>query len=112
MAIVIGLLLSLGAYIAPGSAQVIVPPQPANLVLVTVDAHVTFDSTTGLYTYSYNVTSSPSSIQEVWAFSVRFTGGVSNVSAPAGWTGIPLRDRQIVTWADHRCRAHPTRFRR
>jgi len=85
----------------PGTtlAQVIVPPQPSNLVLVSVDAQVVFDSVSNLYTYTYRVSSSAASPQEVWFFAVRFSGSVVNPAAPPGWSGFVHRDRPIVSWA-------------
>src|SRR2546425_1685014 len=78
-------MMTLGWWPHQASAQVIVPILPKNLVSVTVSTSVTFDSTSDLYTYQYEVSSDPSSVQEVDSFRVQFIGTVQDISAPHGW---------------------------
>lgn len=83
----------------PLMAQVIIPPQRADLVSVTVNTNVTFDSTSGLFTYSYEVSSAPSSIQNVWYFAVEIGEEIMNATSPRGWSFGVHDLRPIVSWA-------------
>ena len=71
------------------TAQVLIPPEPGNKVSVTVNADGTFDASAGLYTYSYKVTNSPTSLQEVWFFALKFPGDIIAVTLLALGTSIP-----------------------
>jgi len=81
------------------SAQAqIVCPDPPNRVTVTVNATVTFDSATNLYTYAYEVFSDPTSAQDVDAFAVDVAGLISAIASPQGWSGRQLRTRSTIDW--------------
>ena len=60
-------------------------PEPPNKVLFNAVAAVVFDPVTELYTYSYTVTNSPSSGQEISDFAIDFIGRISAVRSPRGW---------------------------
>lgn len=91
-----------GSLASMAEAQVIVPPEPANLLDVLVDADVRFDGSSGLYVYSYRFTSLATSTQEVWFFAIRLTGSVAaavqNPTSPPGWA-FSSQTGGIITWA-------------
>lgn len=95
-------LLTLDPQQWPLFADVIVPPQPANQLTAFVDADVTFESASGLYTYTYKVMSAPSSIQEIWFLALEFSGTVTrnivNSASPRGWSFDVHDNRPIVSW--------------
>ena len=82
----------------PVMAKVLIPPQRANQVTASVDVKVTHDSKSGLYTYTYTVTSALTSVQEIWFFALEFSGKVVNATSPRGWSFLPHIDRPIVNW--------------
>ncbi len=88
--------------VSASQAQVIIPPQPANLVDVVVDADVRFNGATGLYEYSYRLTSLATSVQEVWFFVLQLpssvAAGVTNPRSPVGWS-FASSDRGFISWA-------------
>ncbi len=92
--------LSLGAQPWPVMGQVIVGCEPANLLSATVDADVTFDSSSGLYTYAYRVSNAITSLQEIDYFALEFHGEIidASVTSPRGWTFGTHLDRPIVSW--------------
>lgn len=96
------LYLGVGGLWSPASGQIVVPYERGDRVNVTVDASVTFDSSTGLYTYSYQVTSDPTSEQEVWFLALQFGGVVMpeilNVSSPPGWSFDVHSDLPMGSW--------------
>ena len=62
----IGLTLSsLGFISADANAEIIIPFIPADKVTVNIDSNVTFDPTSSLYTYVYELTSAVTSEQDV-----------------------------------------------
>jgi hypothetical protein len=79
--------------------QVVVPPTPGNQLSATVSANVSFDSATGLYTYSYTLTNAAASQQAAWLFALQFIGSVTNTGSPSGWTFAEHDDRPLVSWA-------------
>jgi len=83
----------------PLNGQVIVPVQPGNLLTASVKANVTFDGTNSLYTYTYEISSATTSQQEVWFFALEFSGNITNVTSPPGWSFAVHDDRPIVSWA-------------
>lgn len=83
----------------PAAGQVTVPPQPGDQISVSIDADVTFDSSSGLYFYSYELSSAATSDQDVWLFAVELDGTIAQVGSPEGWTAEELADRPILTWA-------------
>lgn len=92
-----------GGYSGPASGQVIVPFEPGNKVSVTVASNVAFDSGTGLYTYSYVLTSASTSQQEIWHFAIQFQGVVTpevlNPRSPEGWTFNLSDSLPLASWA-------------
>ena len=80
-------------------AQVIIPPEPGNKMSVTVDADVTFDSSSGLYKYTYKVISATTSLQEVWFFALDFPGDIINVASPGNWSFSAHDNTSVVSWA-------------
>jgi hypothetical protein len=90
--------LILAALVLTPSAEVIIPSQPGNLVVVNVAAQVAFDAASGLYTYTYRVTSSATSAQEVWLFEVEVRGPVVNLTSPRGWSALVAPSGRLVSW--------------
>lgn len=86
----------------PLSGQIIVPFEPANRVDVSVKANVIFDSSSSLYTYSYELTSALASEQEVSFFALQFSGAVMptilNPTAPQGWSFGEHDDLPMFSW--------------
>lgn len=80
-------------------AQIVVPPTPGDQLSADVSASVSFDSASGLYTYSYTLSNAASSQQEVWLFALQFNGSVVDPGSPSGWTFVQHDDRAIVSWA-------------
>ena len=80
-------------------AQVVVPPQAADQLTVSVNADSTLDPGSGLYTYTYEITNEGASAQELWLFALEITGEAQNPSAPNGWSFAGVDDRPIITWA-------------
>ena len=81
------------------NAQIIVPPTPGDQLSASVSTNVTFDSASGLYTYSYTLSNALSSQQDIWLFALQFTGAVVDPVSPSGWTFMQHDDRPIVSWA-------------
>src|SRR5215218_3426663 len=80
-------------------AQIIVPPTPGDQLSATVSTSVSFDSASGLYTYSYTLSNAASSQQKIWLFALQFIGTLVNPQSPSGWTFVQHDDRPIVSWA-------------
>lgn len=90
---------SLGLISADTNAEIIIPFIPADKVTVNIDSNVTFDPTSSLYTYAYELTSAVTSEQDVSFFAVEFYGEVKNIVSPPGWSGAVHYDRPIVSWS-------------
>lgn len=59
-----------------------------NKVKVTIAPSVSFDTSTGQFTYHYAITSGTDSIQDVAGFYIPLRGATaSNIKVPRGWTG-------------------------
>ncbi len=86
-------------WLAPLSYAQVVCPDPPNKVTVTVNATVTFDSTTQLYTYEYEVFNDPTSLQDVERFTVDFAPPVSEITSPQGWARSFFRIRSTIHWS-------------
>ena len=69
-------------------ATVITPPERQDQVEVSVKFDVQFDSATKLYTYTYTVTSLPTSKQEIDSFEMEVEGEITNILSPDGWMGL------------------------
>lgn len=82
-----------------GRAQVLVPPTPANQLSVGVATNVTFDSATGLYTYTYTLTNANTSLQAAWLFALQLNGAVTSSSSPNGWSSMVHDDEPLLSWA-------------
>lgn len=92
------LAFGLGSFVDSASAQQVKCPDGPNKVIATVEASVSFDAASNLYLYEYTVTNSPNSAQEIDDFRVDFTGSISMITRPKGWTyGFP-RGRSSVGW--------------
>jgi hypothetical protein len=92
-------LLALLVSAVPASGQIIVPPTPANQLSVSVTTNVTFDSSTGLYTYNYTLANAAGSQQSAWLFSLQLNGAGDSPASPNGWTFAQFDDRPLVSWA-------------
>ena len=92
------LLVGIGWLPTLGQAEILVPVIPTNQVDVTVAVNVTFDTATQLYTYTYSVTSLPTSQQNIEDFAIEFNGEVLNVTSPRGWMSIPFFMEPILSW--------------
>jgi hypothetical protein len=94
-----GLLLLTAAWSsALGKVTVSCPPAP-NQLTATVTSNVTYDPGTKLFTYTYSVSNSAKSAQEINSFNLDFTPPVQNFSNPAGWTHGIFRLRSTLGWA-------------
>src|SRR6476469_9805892 len=82
--------------IAP--AQTVNCPTPPNLVKVGVQANVTFDPVSKLFTFQYTVSNDATSQQEVSDVAIDFADPVSNITSPRGWTSSTFADRNTVHW--------------
>lgn len=84
-------------------AQVSIPPQAGNQVVVTADVQVSFDTTSKLYTYRYAFANAGNSRQEIWFLAIAPSGDLKptivNPISPAGWTFIIHEDRSMMSWA-------------
>ncbi len=81
--------------------DVLVPPTPGNQLTVDVEAQVTKDPNTAIYTYIYTVSNRPASLQEMWLLAIEHTPGMEifNPVSPPGWRFAVHLDRPIVSWA-------------
>jgi hypothetical protein len=93
----------LGFCCSSAAGQVIVPPQPGNQLSITASVTVTFDSSTGLYTYSYSFANAASSAQEAWFVVLELSGDaaqtVTNPQTPQGWHFMRHPSDSMVSWA-------------
>lgn len=82
-------------------AEVLVPPTAGNQLSVQVEPQVTQDPNTGIYTYSYTLSNSAGSIQEMWLFAVELAPGTAilGATAPSGWQFAAHDDQPLVSWA-------------
>lgn len=73
-----------------------------NQITVNTKVSASFDNTTGLYTYNYQVMNSSASSEAVESFAVQVNGvimpDILNPSSPSGWTFAINSDRPILTW--------------
>lgn len=74
-------------------------PAAPNKVKVEVNATVSLDPSTGLYTYSYTVINDPTSEQEVEDFALDFSPPVSDFTKPRGWFQSFFADQDTIHWA-------------
>lgn len=95
----VGILVGLSLFPLLGHAEILVPVQDQTLVDVTVESSVVFDPSTQLYTYSYQVTSLPTSQLNVGNFAITFDGEIMNVLSPQGWDTFPSRHEPFLMWA-------------
>lgn len=79
-------------------AQAVACPAPPNQVMPTVTMQMTYDATSGLYTYTYSVTNGASSAQAIDSFSIDFASGMTNATSPTGWYGGVLYTNQTYGW--------------
>lgn len=91
------LFLLLAVAPAISRAQAPCPPAP-NGIDIEVDATITFDPTTHLFTYRYTVASAPASQQEVADFALDFASPISSIASPEGWTSIQFAERNTRLW--------------
>lgn len=99
LSVMLAAVVALFLQAVPASGQIIVPPTPANQLSVTVTTSVTFDSSTGLYTYNYTLANSANSQQAAWLFSLQLNGAGNSPASPNGWTFAQFDDRPLVSWA-------------
>lgn len=92
-------LLTIGAVPARGQNA---PDLVGNRLTIAVQGRQSFDTGTGLYTYSYVVANATTSVEEVQFFAVRLGGlvmpDVLNPTTPNGWTFDIHTDRPIISW--------------
>ena len=85
--------------VTPAAAEIIVPVIDQSRVDVTVSIDVQFDALTGLYTYSYELTSGPGSELDVKTFALETNAEVLNAQAPAGWNLASVVDTAIFNFS-------------
>jgi hypothetical protein len=74
---------------------------PSERVLVTVESHVTLDSRTGMYTYSYRLTNDPTSLNDIDSFALGPVASPDTVDGPEHWSAFlyPFQDSsEAVRW--------------
>jgi Dockerin type I domain len=102
------------AYVQSASSQIVVAPQPQNQFSANISGSVSFDPAAQLYTYNYQITNAGQSVQEIWLFSVEFSGDVrpdiTNPKAPQGWTYLSHSDRPDFSWAATDVGTLPTNY--
>lgn len=70
-----------------------------NRLLATLAPVVTFDSNTGLFHYTYSLSSSTASLQEIDSFEILLRGAnILNISSPRGWSGAVGPDGRSIMW--------------
>ena len=84
-------------WLAPAQAQVQCP-DPPNKVTVTVNATVTFDPATQLFTYQYEVFNDPTSLQDVKVFALDFAPPISEITSPEVWSDSLFSGRSTIDW--------------
>jgi len=82
----------------PAFGQAVTCPPAPNMFKASVLSSVSFDPNTNLFTYTYTISSDPTSQQEIADFAVDFAPAVSNVISPKGWTNTNFADRNTVHW--------------
>jgi len=90
----IGITVALASLSAMSPAQAVCPESP-NRVKPQVQASVTRDSITQLYTYRYTVTNAPDSILNIGDFIVNIVGAVSDVTSPENWFDRIIQGRNF-----------------
>ena len=94
------------------SAQVILPPQAGNALMVSGNVTVTVSG--GLYTYNYSFANSPSSLQNVWFVVVELSADaathISNLQSPQGWQALTNGPTPAVAWAATQVDTAPANF--
>lgn len=99
----IGIAALIGAIVsAPASAAQDCPPLP-NRLTPRIQASLSRDERTGVYTYGYAVANEPSSAQPMESLVIDALPGVANVAKPSGWSGRavhwkPTRTRPGGDW--------------
>jgi len=70
------------------SAEILFPVTPRNQLDANVQASVTQDPSSHIYTYTYVITNSPSSAQNIstFAFDINENAKIFNETAPEGWS--------------------------
>jgi len=91
-------------------AEILVSDQAQDLVDVVVDSDVQFDPVTQLYTYTYQVTSQSTSVQNVTRFAVEIDGEILNVQSPEGWASFPFVEEPLIMWSAVKLGALPPDF--
>ena len=83
------------------SAEILVSPTLGNQLSVQIQPQVTKDPNTQIYTYSYTVSNSSASLQEMWLFAVELAPGTAilNGNSPAGWQFGAHNDQPLASWA-------------
>lgn len=98
----------------PAFSQVIAAPQAGNQLVPSVSVTVSQDLKSGLYTYSYKLSNSANSAQDLWFFALELGGdaatGIVNPSAPKGWTFAKAPGEPTVTWAATQVDSVPANF--
>ncbi len=97
---IIALCLAVASCAAFG--EIVIPPQPGDLLSGVVEVNVIQDSNTHVYTYQYSVGNDVASQQEIWFFALELPsdGGVPfNLKSPGGWSHGIHEDRPIISWA-------------
>ncbi len=89
------------ALLPPAYAEILVPPTSRNQLSVVVQPEVTKDPNTQIYTYSYSVSNSQASLQEMWLFAVEFAPAteIFNAVSPPGWRFGVHKDQPLASWA-------------
>jgi hypothetical protein len=87
------------ALLAAAAARAQVCPATPDQLSVSTSVDVTFDASTGLFTYTYTVANAASSAQPMDGFAVAdFTPPVDKLASPPGWAATIVPGRNTVLW--------------
>lgn len=93
--------IAIGAVLAATSAaraQAVCPATPDQLS-ASIAVAVTFEASSGLFTYTYTVTNAAASAQPMDGFAVvDFAPPVLNVASPPGWVGSLIPGQNTAVW--------------
>lgn len=84
-----------------GFSEVVTPPLPANRLSVLVDVLVEYDRKNDIYKYSYSLSNSSSSQQEISFFALSVNedkGSVIEATSPEGWRFSSHLNEDYISW--------------
>lgn len=86
-------------YSAAASTKQIPGFIPSTQVAVALSTQVAYKPLTGTFVYTYNVSSGPSSQQDVWAVAIESSAPLKGTGTPQGWSSGPMEGTSFWLWA-------------